>query len=608
MNVPPSGSAAAALNDADLLVLAGEFHAAPDLFDGLAEGIALYRLDGSVVTGNRASRRMVGRTAHDLIGRHFSIHVAPDELERVAAMHVRLIESEEPVAFETKFIHADGSLLDVAVRLLPARSRGRLVGVLGIAHDLSAQRRVERALAADRDRFASLFAAHPDMVVMIGRDGRCRAINRAAEAVLGYAADEVAGSSAALFVDPGSAQAVARALGHALAGESAEFAITARTKSGAQRRLAVTSLPMVADGTSEGMFCICRDVTARSTSETDSSMLATRIHQLYLLAAATGATPEEQITAALRLGMTQLGFDWGYVAQAFDDHITVTYAQGDDARFPIGHSQARSRTLTDVALRHDGPFVIPDLSDGAWSAHPARLANGWESYVANQIRVGDAVYGVVMFASRERHAELGDLDREYVEAIARLAAFAIERALQSEQLRGMAFYDGLTGVPNRVLLQDRLEQLINLARRHERAFAVHFIDFDGFKAVNDTHGHNVGDKLIIAMGVRLNERLRESDTLARLGGDEFVVVQSEIVDGGAAVEFAQRLLEAVRAPFFIDGIEIRITLSIGIALFPRDGASVEELLSSADTALYAVKNGGRDGCALYEVSMKPKVR
>ncbi len=608
MRVPPSGSAAAALDDADLLVLAGEFHAAPDLFDGLAEGIALYRCDGSVVTGNRASRRMVGRTAHDLIGRHFSIHVAPSELERVAALHMQLIENEEPVSFETKFIHADGSLIDVAVRLLPARSRGRLVGVLGIAQDLTAQRRSERALEVARERFHSFFDAHPDMVAMIGAGGVCLGVNRATETVLGYAASELAGEPASLFVDPTSASAFDRALDHALGGESAEFSITARSKDGAGRRLDVTSIPIVAGGVSEGMFCVCRDVTARSKSEADFSMLAARIHQLYLLAAATGATPEEQIAAALRLGMTQLGFDWGYVAQAYDDHISIAYSQGDDARFAVGHTQARSRTIADFVMRHDGPFVVPDLSVAEWARHPARLANGWESYVGNQIRVGDQVYGAVIFASRSRHAELGDLDREYVEAIARLAAFAIERALQSDQLRGMAFYDGLTALPNRVLLQDRLEQLISLARRQKRAFAVHFIDFDGFKAVNDTHGHGVGDKLIVAMGARLSDALRESDTLARLGGDEFVILQPEIVDADAAVEFASRLLAEVRRPFSIDGIEISITLSIGIAMFPHDGTTVEELLSSADTALYAVKNSGRDNCAVYEASMKPKVR
>jgi len=505
-------------------------------------------------------------------------------------------------------LHADGSFIDVAARLIPARSRGRLIGVLGIAIDLTPYRRRERALDLGRERFQSFFDAHPDMVAMIAPDGTCLTVNRAAEDLLGFKEADLAGRPAMRFLHPDSMGAFARALEHALAGDPAEFALVVQRKDGTELQLDVMSMPMIAGGMPDGMYCVCRDTSARRKAEHELTTLAARIHQLYLLAAATGATPEEQIAAALRLGMTQLGFDWGYVARAFDDHVSIAYSQGDDTRFAVGHTQARGRTLADFALKHDGPFVIPDLSIDEWASHPSRLANGWESYVANQIRVGDAIYGAVIFTSRERHAELGDLDREYVEAIARLAAFAIERALQSEQLRGMAFYDGLTGLPNRVLLQDRLDQLITQARRHKRAFALHFIDFDGFKAVNDTHGHGVGDKLIVAMGLRLNEGLRESDTLARLGGDEFVIIQPEIVDAGAAVDFANRLLESVRTPFSIDGIEIAITLSIGIALFPHDGATVEELLSSADTALYSVKNSGRDTYAVYEASMKPKAR
>jgi len=251
MRVAPSGSAAAALTDADLLLLAGEFLAKPDLFDGLSEGIALYRCDGTIVTGNRASRHMVGRSAHELLGRHFSIHVAPGEIARVTAAHIRLIETEEPVALETRFVHADGSPIDVAVRLLPARSRGRLVGVLGIAEDLTAQRQMEHALA--------FFTVHPDMVAMIDRDGGCRGVNRAAETLLGYSASELAGAPFASFVDDASLADVARALDRALAGESTAFAITARAKDGTARRLEVTSIPMVARGTRAGMFVLCRE-------------------------------------------------------------------------------------------------------------------------------------------------------------------------------------------------------------------------------------------------------------------------------------------------------------------------------------------------------------
>lgn len=258
MFVSPSGSASAALDDAELLVLAGEFHGAPDLFDGLAEGIALYRCDGTIVHGNRASRRMVGRSARELVGAHFSVHIAPHEVARIARLHAQLIELEEPLSFETQFLHADGSFIDVAARLIPARSRGRLIGVLGIASDLTPARNRERSLQAERERFASFFDAHPDMVLMIAADGTIQMVNRAAETLTGFTATELGGMPAARLFSPDSVHALTRSLERALRGESVEFALIANRKDGSDVHLAATSIPMIASGVTEGMFCLCR--------------------------------------------------------------------------------------------------------------------------------------------------------------------------------------------------------------------------------------------------------------------------------------------------------------------------------------------------------------
>jgi len=261
MFVPPSGSASAALDDAELLVLAGEFHGAPDLFDGLAEGIALYRCDGTIVHGNRASRRMVGRTPGELAGAHFSIHIAPHEVERITRLHAQLIETEEPLSFETQFLHADGSFIDVAARLIPARSRGRLIGVLGIASDLTPARNRERALQAERERFASFFDAHPDMVLMIAADGRIALANRATETITGCTAAELAGLPAARLLQTDSATQFGDALKRALAGESTKFAAIVSRNDGSEVHLDATSVPMIASGVTEGIFCLCRERT-----------------------------------------------------------------------------------------------------------------------------------------------------------------------------------------------------------------------------------------------------------------------------------------------------------------------------------------------------------
>lgn len=171
-----------------------------------------------------------------------------------------------------------------------------------------------------------------------------------------------------------------------------------------------------------------------------------------------------------------------------------------------------------------------------------------------------------------------------------------------EEMEHMARHDQLTGLPNRFLFNDRLAQALVLAKRRRTSFAVLYMDLDGFKAVNDTHGHEVGDALLVATAKRLGECIRESDTLARMGGDEFTSLLLDIQDGENASRRAQSMIDALSKPFKLGPVECSIGVSIGIALFPRDGATSDALLSAADTAMYDVKHRGKCG---YQQAARP---
>lgn len=157
----------------------------------------------------------------------------------------------------------------------------------------------------------------------------------------------------------------------------------------------------------------------------------------------------------------------------------------------------------------------------------------------------------------------------------------------------MALHDSLTGLPNRFMMLGRLEQTLTTAQRHGSRLAVLFLDLDGFKPVNDVYGHHIGDRLLKEIGARLRNCIRDNDTVARLGGDEFVVTLSDIreVDDVAAV--AEKILQAVAAPALIDGQEVQVTTSIGIAVYPDAGCDSESLLRAADAAMYEAKAEGR---------------
>jgi diguanylate cyclase (GGDEF)-like protein/PAS domain S-box-containing protein len=182
-----------------------------------------------------------------------------------------------------------------------------------------------------------------------------------------------------------------------------------------------------------------------------------------------------------------------------------------------------------------------------------------------------------------------------------------ERVEAEERIRQLALHDSLTGLPNRLLLKDRLEQGLAHARRAKTGVAVMLIDLDNFKTVNDTLGHLTGDEVIRIVSGRLLALVRESDTVARLGGDEFAVVQTDVHGVGGAAVLAGKITAAAREPFDLGDRRIIVGASLGIALFPQDGDALEPLLKHADIALYRAKAEGRNRFAFFEPEMNAEV-
>ncbi|MBI4938777.1 MAG: CHASE domain-containing protein [Nitrosomonadales bacterium] len=169
-----------------------------------------------------------------------------------------------------------------------------------------------------------------------------------------------------------------------------------------------------------------------------------------------------------------------------------------------------------------------------------------------------------------------------------------ERKAAEERIHRMAHYDLLTNLPNRVLLTDRLLQAITQAKRDRACMALMFLDLDKFKPVNDTHGHNVGDLLLIEVAKRLQECVRGSDTVARIGGDEFVVLLPHLEAGRDALPVAEKMLHSLRQPFAVASLSLHISSSIGIAVYPDHGSDGEQLMKNADAAMYLAKEDGHN--------------
>jgi diguanylate cyclase (GGDEF)-like protein len=183
-----------------------------------------------------------------------------------------------------------------------------------------------------------------------------------------------------------------------------------------------------------------------------------------------------------------------------------------------------------------------------------------------------------------------------------------ERKRAEARLVYQAEHDHLTGLPNRAHLYSRLQQELEARRNSDRVFALHFIDLDRFKYVNDGLGHYFGDRLLQGVAHRLREAIREGDMVARLGGDEFAILQSVVTCPEDAAKFATRINRILFEPFMIDGREVGTSASIGVTLYPKDGASPEELLQNADLAMYRVKAGQRNGFAFFAGEMLSQAR
>ncbi len=228
---------------------------------------------------------------------------------------------------------------------------------------------------------------------------------------------------------------------------------------------------------------------------------------------------------------------------------------------------------------------------------------GTRSSLMVPILVNNEFWGYIGFDDIQIDRPWSKSEVSILSAIAASIGGALQRHHQEEMIRHQAYHDRLTGLPNRQLLDERLPMAIEIAKEEQEQLAVMFLDLDRFKIINDTLGHAVGDELLQTAALRLRSCLRDTDIIVRWGGDEFILLLEGITSTEDAAQIAQRLLECLRPAFEIEGNQLYITGSIGMALYPQDGGDPETLIKNADTALYRVKEQGRNNYQIYSPAM-----
>jgi len=380
---------------------------------------------------------------------------------------------------------------------------------------------------------------------------------------------------------------------------------------GTQKWLSSTKVPLRnAAGEITGLVGIARDITARKRSDALRSGQAEILEMI-----ATGAPLADVLSSLVQLVEGQLENVVGAAFLVDGTHLRAVAA--GDAASEYAHAldgvaiDANTASPVAAAAFRGQTLVVSDITaDPLWArARDRAQAHGIRSFWSTPIVSSqDAVLGVLALFSPSPRSPL-EPEIGLIKTATRIAGIAIERKLAEEQVNFLAHHDALTGLPNRMLLMDRLGQAILHGQRDGGWAAVVFADLDNFKLINDSLGHNAGDVVLRTVAKRMIDSIRPTDSVVRMGGDEFVIVLADQPNNADAVSAVlERLRAAIAQPIQVGEQSLRVSTSMGIATYPNDGKDPETLLRNADTAMYQAKGLGRDNFQFFTDTMNTQVQ
>ncbi len=554
------------------------------LIESLLEAVCLVEPLGlRIVAANAAAGTLFGVDSEALIGRAvIELAATPEDecfWEDMAAG--RMPPEGRHIHSDSLVRHADGRLVPVERRVNRVWMRpGQAIYVLGL-RDQSAQRGAEDELERLLAELRATLESTDDGMLVTDLQGGIRGCNQRfaelwslPEALLTQRDDRA-------ILDWMRGQVEDEVRFSERLRELAETPLLPATRSvdrlrlRSGRMLERVTLPQYGRGRPIGRVCSFRDIT-------------------------------EPLASAARLQLAAQVFesslDAVFVTDAEHRIVTVNAAceriTGAKREALLGLPTARLLSLPNAGSAGDAP-------PGDWFAPLAeRLAEHgvWEGELWHRRADGSALPGQVSLVRMAAPANAGDPPG--ATGVRHVGFFKdlTETVAAHKRIEELAFSDALTGLPNRVMLTERIEFALAMSQRHQTPFALLFLDLDRFKHINDSLGHLFGDRVLVEVAERLKTCVRQVDTVARLGGDEFVLLLSQL-DARGAETSARRVLEVLGQPFTLQGLNFSVTASIGIAMYPNDGTSMNDLIKNADAAMYRVKERGRAGLRFYQPQM-----
>jgi len=564
------------------------------LFQYSPDVILVFDRDGIITDVNAAIARLGTVSRERMIGRHFGYLSTPEERERNQQYFERVIAGET-CYFET-FARTRGERpLSVSLTVVPLCTAAAVTGAFAIVRDVTFERDAARmireqgrALIESEVRLRSLFANFPDGVVALDRDGTIADANDACLRIGDFPRERVVGAHFGDFTISSERDAVFARFERVLAGESLTFDLHSFRIDGGALELFATLIPQREGDEVVGAYAVIQDVTDQRIAERRAANAVQRLRDLYDIAASSEYS-HARLHATLELGCGAFGLDAGAIVECGADTVMESrYAVAD--RPPVA-----DETLFDLARR---------AMDDPASAAIVLDRNG----LGIKIVVNGEPFGAIVFATTgERATAFEDTDADLLGLIATLLGSAIDRRRARAHLRALAYYDSLTGLPNRVSVHERLREALEVAQSRMERVGVLVLDLDRFKDVNETLGHARGDLLLKQVAERLKREMWQRSTVARMGGDEFVLIVPDCGEIESVRDVADRVLAILSEPFALDEYEQFVSASIGIALYPEHGSDDQTLVKNADIAMYRAKDRGRNTSFVYNSSLEAPI-
>ncbi len=474
--------------------------------------------------------------------------------------------------FEEPQTTPDGKPIWLRTSKVPLRdAAGTVMGVLGIYDDITARKRAESALLSEQQFSADALNALPGVFYMFDATGRFVRWNHQFNQVSGYTDAELATMRATDFFTGDDRRRVGAAVQRVFAQGQAEVEADIQTKDGRK-------LPYHLQG-------------QRSTSG----------DQTYLLGVGLDISEQRRTRQALEIERTHLHT----LVSTIPDLIWLKAVDGTYLACNPEFERFVGAGESDILGKTDYDFVPSALADSFREHDRAAIAAGktsrneeWVTYASDGHRVLLETTKLPMRTPDGRLVGVLGIGHDIT-----------ERKSHQEQLEHLVHFDNLTGLPNRVLLADRLHQAMLQAPRRETLVAIAFLDLDGFKAINDQYGHKAGDQLLITLAGHMQQVLREGDTLARIGGDEFLAVLIDLPDVESSAPLLSRLLAVAAAVVDYEGHALQVSASLGVTFYPQaEAIDADQLLRQADQAMYQAKQAGKNRYHIFDTEQDRHVR